>query len=136
MQDIERNSQEVSYLKEQLKQLQDKYFDIQFKLVHDKLDATNTRIDELNDKIDEAFIRLDGLERTQITCPVGDLKTNLERHEKKNEVDIDRINNIVEGLDYFQRHPSQLKVLFVGTVFAILMNISLFIYQLKDIFSK
>lgn len=136
MQDIERNSQEVSYLKEQLKQLQDKYFDIQFKLVHDKLDATNTRIDELNDKIDEAFIRLDGLERTQITCPVGDLKTNLERHEKKNEVDIDRINNIVEGLDYFQRHPSQLKVLLVGTVFAILMNISLFIYQLKDIFSK
>ena len=127
-------------LQDELKKLQNEYFNTRFQIVYNKQDETNRRIEEgfkeFRANIGELFERLESVEVNEKSCPILYVKDSLEKHKIENVQKFDKVDEIIAGLDYYQKHPGQFKYLFIGAMVAIIINVGLLIYQFKDLLNK
>lgn len=127
-------------LQGELDKLQKEYFNERFQRVYDNQNETNRRLDdgfkEFRENIGELFERLEKVEANEKACPIEYVKNSLERHKTENVQKFDKVDGIIAGLDYFQKHPGQFKYLFIGMMVTIIINAGLLIYQFKDMINK
>lgn len=127
-------------LQGELDKLQKEYFNERFQRVYDNQNETNRRLDdgfkESRENIAELFERLEKVEGTEKACPIEYVKNSLERHKVENVKKFDEVDGVIEGLDYYQKHPGQFKLLLIGAMVFFILNIGLLIYQFKDLLNK
>lgn len=134
------DKERAAALQEELKKLQNDYFNTRFQLVYNKQDETNRRIEEgfkeFRENIAELFDRLGKVEVTEKACPIGYLQGSFDKHKIENVQKFDKIDEVIEALDYYQKHPGQFKLVFFGTIILFMINIGIVLYQFKDLFGK
>lgn len=109
-------------------------------MVYNKQDETNRRIEEgfkeFRENISELFERLSKVESNERACPIDYVQKSLKEHKTENVQKFDKIDEIISGLDFYQKHPGQFKLVFFGTIILFMINIGIVIYQFKDLFGK
>lgn len=107
-------------------------------LYEEKLDRINEKVDEilvsLVTKASSSFvnslnIRVGAVEELQKICPVSKIDTDVKQLKK----DRDTLMDATDDIRFYKRKPEQFKILIIGIVFMLIINLALLIYPLtKD----